>query len=52
MAYYLNKRDQIPGWEVGSVMPILLCFAKYSTYSFGPQSDICLVAVGCPKLLA
>mgnify|MGYP001293886492 FL=1 len=24
MAYYLNKRDQIPGWEVGSVMLFIM----------------------------
>ena len=24
MAYYLNKRDQVPGWEVGSVMLFLM----------------------------
>ena len=30
MAYYLNKRDQIPGWEVGSVMLfIMLCEVFY-----------------------
>ena len=30
MAYYLNKRDQIPGWEVGSVMLfIMFCEVFY-----------------------
>lgn len=30
MAYYLNKRDQIPGWEVGSVMLfIMFCEILY-----------------------
>jgi hypothetical protein len=30
MAYYLNKRDQIPGWEVGSVMLfIMFCEIYY-----------------------
>ena len=30
MAYYLNKRDQIPGWEVGSVMLfIMFCEVYY-----------------------
>ena len=30
MAYYLNKRDQIPGWEVGSVMLfIMICEIFY-----------------------
>ena len=30
MAYYLNKRDQIPGWEVGSVMLfIMFCEMLY-----------------------
>lgn len=24
MAYYLNKRDQVPGWEVGSVMLFIM----------------------------
>ncbi|MCG8413010.1 MAG: hypothetical protein MI746_02225, partial [Pseudomonadales bacterium] len=24
MAYYLNKRDQIPGWEVGSVLLFIM----------------------------
>lgn len=30
MAYYLNKRDQIPGWEVGSVMLfVMFCEIYY-----------------------
>lgn len=30
MAYYLNKRDRVPGWEVGSVMLFLMfCEAFY-----------------------
>lgn len=30
MAYYLNKRDQIPGWEVGSVMLfVMFCEVYY-----------------------
>ena len=30
MAYYLNKRDQVPGWEVGSVMLfIMFCEVFY-----------------------
>src|SRR6056300_1461953 len=29
MAYYLNKRDQIPGWEVGSVMLFVMFCAIY-----------------------
>lgn len=30
MAYYLNKRDQVPGWEVGSVMLfIMFCETFY-----------------------
>ena len=24
MAYYLNRRDQVPGWEVGSVMLFIM----------------------------
>ncbi len=30
MAYYLNKRDQVPGWEVGSVMLfVMFCEVFY-----------------------
>lgn len=44
MAYYLNKRDQIPGWEVGSVMLfIMFCEIYYllvwATLGFALAAD-------------
>lgn len=44
MAYYLNKRDQIPGWEVGSVMLfIMFCEIYYllvwATVGFAVSGD-------------
>ncbi|MEX0965513.1 MAG: hypothetical protein WDZ52_15915 [Pseudohongiellaceae bacterium] len=44
MAYYLNKRDKIPGWEVGSVMLfIMFCEIYYllvwATIGFAVSGD-------------
>lgn len=44
MAYYLNRRDQVPGWEVGSVMLfIMFCEILYllvwATIGFTFSSD-------------
>ena len=36
MAYYLNKRDQVPGWEVGSVMLfVMFCEIDAATVVLG-----------------
>jgi len=65
MAYYLNKRDQVPGWEVGSVMLfIMFCEMFYllvwATIGFFVSGDalpeifglIPLIAVGAAVFLA
>ena len=35
MAYYLNKRDQIPGWEVGSVMLFIMFLRSFLPAGLG-----------------
>jgi hypothetical protein len=57
MAYYLNKRDQIPGWEVGSVMLfIMFCEIFYLLvwatvgYFFG-QGSLTYIAFGASVFL-